>query len=130
MPAPGEDYSCELCADPISGEFGDVNGAIVCPKCMGWTGQDPDPFAQKFLEKHGEGKKKEDKVAKWPPEPMVPRSSLLGSSMVIPLRQPTAAGSRVAASVRESFQTVQQKMKELDEAIKALKNQIDRNWPG
>jgi len=36
-------YVCELCGEPVSDEFGDVNGSIVCPKCLGWYGTDPAP---------------------------------------------------------------------------------------
>lgn len=45
---------CELCGSEVSDSFGDVNGAIVCPKCMGWTGNKPDLEVITFLKAHGE----------------------------------------------------------------------------
>lgn len=41
--------NCELCGCECD-EFGDVNGAIVCGKCLGWYGDVPDPEGLSALE--------------------------------------------------------------------------------
>lgn len=46
--------NCELCGKDCTESFGDVEGAIVCPDCMGWNGGEPDPEVKRFLKKHGE----------------------------------------------------------------------------
>lgn len=46
--------NCELCGQEIKdGNFGDVDGAIVCPVCMGHTDAPPAPEVVQFNRKHG-----------------------------------------------------------------------------
>ena len=48
--------NCELCDAPIAnGEFGDVDGAIVCPRCLGHVpGVPMDSTVAEFYERNGD----------------------------------------------------------------------------
>lgn len=61
--------SCELCGKALGpeSEFGDVDGAIVCGKCMGWEGDKPDPEVVEFLKRNDEWDDVPDKKPVWPP---------------------------------------------------------------
>lgn len=66
---------CEFCQKALDdkSEWGDVDGAIACADCLGWTGKPKDqldPDIQRFYKKHGEFEEEEpypDKVPLWPP---------------------------------------------------------------
>lgn len=40
------EYNCEVCGTSCGDQFGDVNGAIVCGKCLGQYGGEPNPEVQ------------------------------------------------------------------------------------
>ena len=59
-------FCCDYCGNECSDEFGDVEGAIVCPDCLGWYGSEPDPEVAHLLQQM-EQEQMTDKEAVWPP---------------------------------------------------------------
>ena len=43
-----ERFYCELCGADCTDEFGDLNGAIVCPTCLGWYDDELDPCVEEI----------------------------------------------------------------------------------
>ena len=71
---PGQEMSCELCGEAIkNGEFGDVDGAIVCPKCLGWYDTEPDPEVKDFYDRNASMELTADKkMVAFPMAPTAP----------------------------------------------------------
>ncbi len=40
--------TCESCGNKCDGEFGDLEGHIFCPNCLGWYGSERSPEVQEL----------------------------------------------------------------------------------